>query len=211
MSCNNLPIQRHDSLWNFFTIPIQNCIPTVRTTSWNVYPWNKLCCSMYLGSILARNDSPCTKTFIPPNTEYSREIGPMPCLVMTRILVSPGHQQAWYCRYIRYTRHVLVLLEGCVILTLGNYVRLRVNKFKDHDDVIKWEHFPRYWPFCGEFTCRRWIPRKGHWRRALMFSLICARINGWVNNSGACDLRRRRAHYDVIVMRYDDTTRNTNS
>ena len=20
------------------------------------------------------------------------------------------------------------------------------------DEVIKWKHFPRYWPFCGEFT-----------------------------------------------------------
>ena len=28
-----------------------------------------------------------------------------------------------------------------------------------HDDVIKWKHFPRYWPLCGEFTGHRWIPR----------------------------------------------------
>ena len=33
-----------------------------------------------------------------------------------------------------------------------------------------------------------------------MFTLICARINGWVNNREAGDLRRYRAHYDVIVM-----------
>ena len=33
-----------------------------------------------------------------------------------------------------------------------------------------------------------------------MFSLICAWINGWVNNREAGDLRRHRAHYDVIVM-----------
>ena len=26
-------------------------------------------------------------------------------------------------------------------------------------DVIKWKHFPRYWPLCGEFTGHRWIPR----------------------------------------------------
>ena len=43
-------------------------------------------------------------------------------------------------------------------------------------------------------------PHKGQWRGALMFSLICARINGWVNNREAGDLRRHRAHYDVIVM-----------
>ena len=33
-----------------------------------------------------------------------------------------------------------------------------------------------------------------------MFSLIWTRINGWVNNGEAGDLRRRRAHYDVTVM-----------
>ena len=29
---------------------------------------------------------------------------------------------------------------------------------------------------------------------------ICARINGWINNREAGDLRRNRAHHDVIVM-----------
>ena len=43
-------------------------------------------------------------------------------------------------------------------------------------------------------------PHKGQWRRALMFSLICVWINGWVNNREAGDLRRYRAHYDVIVI-----------
>ena len=33
-----------------------------------------------------------------------------------------------------------------------------------------------------------------------MFSLICAWINRWVYNGEAGDLRRYRAHYDVIVM-----------
>ena len=44
-------------------------------------------------------------------------------------------------------------------------------------------------------------PHKSHWRGALMFSLICAWINGWVNNREAGNLRRYRAHYDVTVMR----------
>ena len=39
-----------------------------------------------------------------------------------------------------------------------------------------------------------------NWRGVLMFSLICAWINSWVNNREAGDLRRHRAHYDVIVM-----------
>ena len=40
-------------------------------------------------------------------------------------------------------------------------------------------------------------PHKGQWRGALKFSLICAWINGWLNNREAGDLRRHRAHYDV--------------
>ena len=43
-------------------------------------------------------------------------------------------------------------------------------------------------------------PHKGQWRGDLMFSLICAWTNGWVNNRGAGDLRHHCAHYDVIVM-----------
>ena len=56
-------------------------------------------------------------------------------------------------------------------------------------------------PLCGEFTGDRWIPRtKAMWRGALMSSLICAWINGWVNNREAGYSRRHRAHYDVIVI-----------
>ena len=70
-----------------------------------------------------------------------------------------------------------------------------------HDDVIKWKHFPRYWPFVrGIHRSPVNSPHKGQWRGALMFSLICVWINAWVNNREAGDLRRRRAHYDVIVI-----------
>ena len=70
-----------------------------------------------------------------------------------------------------------------------------------HDDVIKWKHFPRYWPFVrGIHRSPVNSPHKGQWRGALMFSLICVWINGWVNNREAGDLRRYRAHYNVTVM-----------
>ena len=75
------------------------------------------------------------------------------------------------------------------------------DSIQSHDDVIKWKHFPCQWPFV-------WVihrspvnsPHKGQWRWAVMFSLICARINDWVNNREAGDLRRHRAHYGVTVM-----------
>ena len=42
---------------------------------------------------------------------------------------------------------------------------------------------------------------KGQWRGALIF-LSAPWINDWVNNHEAGDLRRNRAHYDVIVMQF---------
>ena len=67
-----------------------------------------------------------------------------------------------------------------------------------HHDVIKWKHFPRYWPFVrrihrlpvtsdAELWCFLWSM---HW------------TNGWVNNREADDLGRHRAYFDVIVMRW---------
>ena len=59
-----------------------------------------------------------------------------------------------------------------------------------HDDVIKWKHFLRYWPFVwGIHRSPVNSLHKGQWRGALMLSLICAWINSWVNNCEACDLR----------------------
>ena len=70
-----------------------------------------------------------------------------------------------------------------------------------HHAVIKWKHFPRYWPYVrGIHRSPVNSPHKGQWRGALVFSLIGARINGWVNKREAGDLRRYHAHYDVIVM-----------
>ena len=43
-------------------------------------------------------------------------------------------------------------------------------------------------------------PHKGQWREALVFSLICIWINGWVNNREAGDSRRYRTNYDVTVI-----------
>ena len=89
------------------------------------------------------------------------------------------------------------------------YVRIsrpRVNPYRaewilvTHDDV-KRKKFPGYRPFVrGIHRSPVNSMHKGQWRGTLMFSSICARINGWVNNREAGDLRRHRVHYDVIVM-----------
>ena len=73
--------------------------------------------------------------------------------------------------------------------------------YTHHDDLIKWKHFHRYWLFVRGIHLSRWIPRTKA-SDAEMFSLICASINACVNNREASDLRRHRAHYDVIVLYY---------
>ena len=50
-----------------------------------------------------------------------------------------------------------------------------------HDDVIKWKHFPHYWPFVwGIHQSLVNSLYKGQWRRSLMFSLICT-LNKWLS------------------------------
>ena len=88
------------------------------------------------------------------------------------------------------------LLVGAIIG--GHYLHQCWN----HDGVIKWKHFPRYWPFVrGIHGSPVNFSHKGHWRGALMLSVICS-LNKQLSKKN-CEvgyLRRHRAHYDVIVM-----------
>ena len=63
-----------------------------------------------------------------------------------------------------------------------------------------WERAEKLFPWCIILISPVNSPHKGQWRGAFIFSLICARINGWVNNREDGSLRRHRTHYDVIVM-----------
>ena len=76
----------------------------------------------------------------------------------------------WVLRNIAWWRHQMETFSALLAICVGNS------------------------PVTGEF------PHKGQWRGALMFSLIWAWKNGWVNNRVTADLRRYRAHYDVIVI-----------
>ena len=93
--------------------------------------------------------------------------------------------------------------DHCIAQSLLiKFQTLRI-KLHYHDDVIKWKHFPRYLPFVrGIHRSPVKSPHKGQWYGTLMFSLIWAWINCWVNNREAGDLRRHRAHHDVIAMYY---------
>ena len=83
----------------------------------------------------------------------------------------------------------------------SKHMEHKIDPIWHHDDVIKWKHFPRYWPFVrGIHRPPVNSPHKGQWRGALLLSLICAWINGWVNNREAGDFRRHRGHCDITVM-----------
>ena len=112
---------------------------------------------------------------------------------------------SWYSRCSAWMKtqwlmnhHVQI---GHLLEIIDTHIRVLYALYHSHDDVIKWKHFPRYWPFVrGIHRSAVNSPHKGQWRGALMFSLISAWINGWVNIGEAGDLRRHRAHYDVTVM-----------
>ena len=114
--------------------------------------------------------------------------------------------------YIYIYRHENVLQRLVTNLTLRATHKPPENNisYKLHGNQTGtwWRHqmktFPRYWPFVrGIHQPPVNSPRKGQWRGALMLYLICARMNGRVNNDEAGDLRRHRAHYDVVVMEFN--------
>ena len=78
-----------------------------------------------------------------------------------------------------------------------------------HDDVIKWKHFPRYWPFVrgihrsGDFPAQRPVTRSFD-----VFFDLRPNIQYWVNNREVGDLRRHRCQYDVNIMTLPMTRNN---
>ena len=89
----------------------------------------------------------------------------------------------------------------CISSVYHTHTRYILKQGSNHDDVIKWKRISRYLPFVrGIHRSPVNSPHKCQWRGASMFSLICAWINGWVNNGEAGDLSRHLAHYDVTVM-----------
>ena len=115
-------------------------------------------------------------------------------------IANPNHFRAVYKIGIVKSIPFGILSTACVLFPTVTIIG-RVSRRLNHDDVIKWKHFPRYWPFVrGIHRSPVISPHKGQRRGAFMFSLICVWINGWVNNGETGGLRRHRPHNDVIVM-----------
>ena len=120
------------------------------------------------------------------------------CVISNSLLVLSGsfsiYLISWYYQH-RVNR--LIIFVGCLL------VRSHSNSYPVklyHDDVIKWKHFPRNWPFARGIHRSPVNSPHRPVTRSLDVSLICARINGGVNNHGAGYLWRYQAHYNVTVM-----------
>ena len=116
------------------------------------------------------------------------------------------HCHAHYC-YLAYNvtwddvKTLLRVLWSFITFRIDVHHTLSYLIMLYHDDIIKWKHFPCYWPFVrGIHRSPVNSPHKGQWHGALMFSLICAWINGSVNTHQVGHLRRHHAHYYVMVM-----------
>ena len=91
--------------------------------------------------------------------------------------------------------HIVVKWRNMVSIMLSNI---------GHDDVIKWKHFPRYWPSVrGIHRSPVNSLHKGQWGAALMFSWICLnkrlskQLWGWWFDTPSGSLWR---HCNVQVM-----------
>ena len=104
-----------------------------------------------------------------------------------------------------------IMIDEIAMTTLVQTRHCANERHWTSDDPVHWQfctwslyqmkYFLRYWPFLqGIHRSPVNSPHKGQWHGALMFSLICAWINGWVNNREAGDLRCYITHYDVTVM-----------
>ena len=119
---------------------------------------------------------------------------------------APGHLQTLWALAYMNSNHCLNQWWHDSSLEIITKSKYDIEPSTHQADVIKWKHFPRYWPFVrGIYRSPVNSPHKGQWRGALVISLICVWMNDWANHPEAGDLRRYRAHYDVTVMHFTFT------
>ena len=159
---------------------------TISTYLWaSVFPWTSTRCPTYPNPMGPQHIKQDLLWLTGVLYKQDRSVS----LPDAKQLLSDDIWRAWleiYCR----KQHVA---NSCMQSSPGSYPPNYL--------VPWWRHqmgtFSALQAFCAENSPVN-SPHKGQWRRALMFSLTW--INGWVNNRETGDLRRHRAHYDVIVM-----------
>ena len=104
------------------------------------------------------------------------------------------------CPWYLFLAHKSSILLSCQLALEQNIIQKDLFPWWRHE----METFPCNWPFVwGIHQSPVNSPHKGQWHGALVFSLICASTNDWVNNRDAGDLRCHCAHNDVTWMHCD--------
>ena len=96
----------------------------------------------------------CQVKYPPANTKYDKydidylhnnmKCWIKPCHI---VYLKMGHEFCWQYDYN----------EVCWESMLNHIMGSRSLIAREHEDVINWKQFPRYWPFVGEFASHRWI------------------------------------------------------
>ena len=116
------------------------------------------------------------------------------------------HPLPKYVSRLNFSQGTIIWFDSILIIPVfsASYI---LHPNGNNDTIPWWRHQMETFSallanLCREFTGPRWIPhsKASDAEGALMFSLICVWINGWVSNGEAGDLRRYRAHYNVTVM-----------
>ena len=79
---------------------------------------------------------------------------------------------------------------------MATLIAIASSTSSSYDDVIRWKHLPRFRPFVR--VIHRSHVNSPQMMRNFDIFLICAWINGWVNNREDGELRR---HHNVTVMK----------
>ena len=106
---------------------------------------------------------------------------------VTGWLKEPGHQQPWYWHNFSTTNNYNLADRRCLSL-----VTLTCNTMMTSSNG----NIFHITGLCVPNS----ICHKAQWRGALMFSLICAWTNVWVNMLSASNLRHHCTHCDITLM-----------
>ena len=112
----------------------------------------------------------------------------------------------WYCSTFYHVGVAIVVFVSlsCYIDIVLNRVALYLS-YNIHDDVIKWKHFPRYWPFVREFTGLGEFPSQRPVTRSFDVSFdlrlntrLCKQSWGWWFETPSRLLWRHRNDMEAI-------------
>ena len=105
-----------------------------------------------------------TKKYIKNTMKTLLKLSTEKCLPFCWAFISLGNKSC---------HNANLVVTGVTVVCHNNSLRCHQWQqiWHSHDDVIKWKHIPRYWPFVrGIHRSPVNSPHKGQWRKALMFS-----------------------------------------